>query len=115
MGGIMIVLPVLILCFALNVARVVQTGEGASIFLPLLLMFGFAILGMIDDWSGIQKSRGLEGEGISARAKLAGQFVLAGAGAAVISFGNFSYANEFIIPLLNISRRSRRSSRVRCK
>ncbi len=103
MGGIMIVLPVLILCFALNLARVVQTGEGASIFLPLLLMFGFAILGMIDDWSGIQKSRGLEGEGISARAKLAGQLVLAGAGAAVISLGNFSYANEIIIPLLNIS------------
>jgi phospho-N-acetylmuramoyl-pentapeptide-transferase len=102
MGGIMIVLPVLILCFALNLARVVQTGEGASIFLPLLIMFGFSILGMIDDWSGIRKSRGLEGEGISARAKLAGQLILAGSSAVVISLGNFSYANQIIIPLLNI-------------
>jgi phospho-N-acetylmuramoyl-pentapeptide-transferase len=102
MGGIMIVIPVLILCFALNLARVVQTGEGASIFLPLLMMFGFSILGMIDDWSGIRKSRGLEGEGISARAKLLGQLVLAGTGAAVISLGNFSYANQIMIPLLNI-------------
>jgi phospho-N-acetylmuramoyl-pentapeptide-transferase len=103
MGGIMIVVPTLILCFALNLARVVQTGQGASIFLPLLMMFGFGILGMIDDWSGIQKSRGLEGEGISARAKLAGQLILAGSGAAVISLGNFSYANQIIIPLLNIA------------
>jgi phospho-N-acetylmuramoyl-pentapeptide-transferase len=32
MGGIMIILPVVLISLALNIANVVQTGEGASIF-----------------------------------------------------------------------------------
>lgn len=103
MGGIMIIIPTLLLLAAVNLARVVQTGEGASIFLPMVVMFGFAILGLLDDWAGIQKSRGIVGEGLSARAKFTGQLLLSGAAAAVISFNNFSYANEMPIPLLSIS------------
>jgi phospho-N-acetylmuramoyl-pentapeptide-transferase len=105
MGGIMILLPVLLMCTALNIARVIQTGEGASIFLPLLVMFGFAVLGMIDDWAGIQKSRGVVGQGISARAKFNGQLILSVAAAAVISLyqGGFQYANEIAIPLIRIT------------
>jgi phospho-N-acetylmuramoyl-pentapeptide-transferase len=105
MGGIMIVIPTLILLTAVNLARVVQTGEGASIFLPLVVMFGHTILGMIDDWAGIQKSRGIEGQGISARAKLAGQLVLSGGAAVMISLyqGGFQFANQMPIPLLGIS------------
>jgi len=105
MGGIMIVVPTLLMMLALNIANIVQTGQGASILLPLGIMIGFAVLGMIDDWSGIKQSRGIVGQGISARAKLIGQIGLATVAALVISFydGGFSYANQVIIPLLGIS------------
>lgn len=105
MGGIMIVVPVLVMATALNIARVIQEGEGASIFLPLIVMFGFAILGLIDDWAGIQKSRGIVGQGISARAKFNGQLVLSFAAAAAISLygGGFQYANQVTLPLIPIT------------
>ncbi len=105
MGGIMIVVPTLLMTLALNIASIVQTGQGASILLPLGIMVGFAVLGLIDDWSGIKQSRGIVGQGISARAKLIGQIALATVAALVISFydGGFSYANQVIIPLLGIS------------
>src|SRR3990172_5089824 len=50
MGGIMIIVPVVLIVFALNLANLVQTGEGASIFLVLAVLVGFALLGFIDDW-----------------------------------------------------------------
>lgn len=105
MGGVMIVIPVLLLLVALNLARVAQTGEGASIFLPLLVMFGFAILGMLDDWAGIQKSRGIEGQGLSPRQKLAGQLALSISAAAMIALydGGFQYANQINIPILSVT------------
>lgn len=105
MGGIMIIVPALLITLALNIANVIQTGEGASILLPLGIMVGFALLGMIDDWSGIKQSRGIVGQGISARAKLLGQIVLSFIAALIISFydGGFSFANQVIIPLLGIS------------
>lgn len=103
MGGIMIIIPTVFVTIALNLANIINNGAGASIFIPLIALIGFAILGFIDDWSGIQKSRGIEGEGISARAKFAGQVLLSGVVAAVISLGEFSYANTMIVPLLNFS------------
>lgn len=105
MGGIMIVVPALAICLALNIASIVRTGTGASILLPLIVMAGFAILGLVDDWEGIQTSRGIHGQGLSARAKLAGQVILAFGAAVVISLygGGFSFANQIIIPLLPLS------------
>jgi phospho-N-acetylmuramoyl-pentapeptide-transferase len=105
MGGIMIVLPVVLIVVTLNIANVVRTGEGASTFLPLVVMVGFAILGLIDDWEGIRQSRGPRGTGISARAKFAGQLVLATTAAGVISLyqGGFSSANSVYLPLLRVS------------
>jgi phospho-N-acetylmuramoyl-pentapeptide-transferase len=102
MGGIMIIIPALAITLALNIANIVQTGQGASIFLPLGVLLGFAILGFIDDWKGIQNSRGLVGEGLSARAKFIGQWLLAII--AAVSFsqwdGGFQYANAMQLPLL---------------
>src|SRR5688572_1666136 len=77
MGGIMIIVPSVLIMLALNVARIVQTGTGASIFLPLMVMISFACLGFIDDWEGIKNSRGIVGEGLSARMKFTLQVVLA--------------------------------------
>ncbi len=105
MGGILIVLPVIGIMIALNVANVVQFGSGLSTFLPLFVLFGFAILGMIDDWEGIRRSNRPVGTGISARTKFMAQVLLAGAAAVFISIfdGGFQYANEVIIPLLGVT------------
>ena len=102
MGGIMIIIPVVLVMFALNIANVVQTGNGASTFLPLFILVGFSILGMIDDWEGIRKSRSPEGEGISPRAKFIAQLILSGVAAVMISLfdGGFSFANQITIPLI---------------
>ena len=104
MGGILIVAPALIITLALNVPNVVRTGTGASVLLPLGVMAGFALLGLIDDWEGIETSRGQVGLGLSPRVKLAGQFALAGIAAAIISLygGGFSFANGIVLPLIPI-------------
>jgi len=105
MGGIMIIVPATLIMLALNIASIVQSGQGASIFLPLGVLLGFGFLGFIDDWEGIRNSRGLVGEGISPRAKCAGQIILAGGAALVMSLyeGGFAFANEMQIPLLSFS------------
>lgn len=105
MGGIMILLPTVLIMLALNIASIVQTGQGASILLPVVVLVGFAALGFVDDWEGIRMSRGIVGEGISGRVKFAAQLVLAGAAALVLSLydGGFSFANEMLLPLLPVS------------
>jgi phospho-N-acetylmuramoyl-pentapeptide-transferase len=102
MGGIMIVISALAITIALNIAQIVQSGQGASIMLPVGVLVGFALLGFLDDWEGIQNSRGIVGEGISAKAKLAGQIGLAFAAALVFSLydGGFQFANSLQLPLL---------------
>ncbi len=101
MGGIMIILPTVLITVALNVVNIVRLGEGASVLLPLFVMVGFAILGMIDDWEGIQGS-GPIGEGITGRAKILAQLVLALVAAAIFSLyqGGFAFANVVVLPLL---------------
>lgn len=102
MGGIMIILPVVLITLGLNIVNVIRTVTGPSILLPLFVLVSFGILGAIDDWEGIQLSRGPRGEGISGRVKLAAQIMLATIVAVVISQfdGGFTYANEVNIPLL---------------
>jgi phospho-N-acetylmuramoyl-pentapeptide-transferase len=109
MGGLMILIPVLVVTLALNLVNVIRSDQrvtGASILLPLAVMVGFALLGAYDDWEGIQRSRGAErGLGISPRAKLIVQIVLAGTASVIISLydGGFSFANELPLPLVGIS------------
>jgi phospho-N-acetylmuramoyl-pentapeptide-transferase len=109
MGGFMIVLPVLLVTLALNLVNVIRSDApvtGASILLPLGVMVGFALLGAYDDWEGIRRSEGdMRGLGISPRAKLIGQFLLAGGASAIISLynGGFSFANEIALPFIGVS------------
>jgi len=105
MGGIMIIVPVVLVVIALNIANVVHRGGGTSTFLPLFVMVGFALLGMIDDWEGIRGKSGPRGTGLTARVKFIGQLVLAGIAAVVISLfdGGFSGANQVTPPLIPIS------------
>jgi phospho-N-acetylmuramoyl-pentapeptide-transferase len=73
--------------------------------LPLGVLVGFAFLGMFDDWEGIQRSRGVHGEGLPGRVKFMAQLLLAGIAAGIISLyrGGFSFANEVTLPLVPIT------------
>lgn len=105
MGGIMIIVPTLVILMALNIAQVAQTGRGASIFVPLGVLAGFAFLGFIDDWEGIRMSRGERGMGLSSRTKFTFQVILALIAATIVSQfgGGFAFANEIYLPLLAVS------------
>jgi phospho-N-acetylmuramoyl-pentapeptide-transferase len=102
MGGILIILPVVLIAIGLNVANLVLAVSGPSILLPVFVLVGFGLLGAIDDWEGIQRSRGPVGEGLSGRVKFAAQVVLATIAAVIFSLydGGFAYANELNIPLI---------------
>jgi phospho-N-acetylmuramoyl-pentapeptide-transferase len=83
MGGLMIILPVLIITGGLNLVNVVgRTVIGRSILVPLAVLILYGGLGMIDDWEGI-RGRRAEGEGLSARVKFTLQLV-AGLGVALV-------------------------------
>ncbi len=101
MGGVLILVPVILITLGLNMARIVQRDvTGSSILLPLFVMISFGLLGAIDDLEGIRGTRE-RGEGISARAKFTGQVVLAGVAALVMALagGGFQNANGVYIPL----------------
>lgn len=108
MGGIMIVIPVVIITLGLNVVNVIRPNgavTGASVLLPLVVLVGFSLVGMVDDWEGINRSRGRpRGEGLTARQKFAAQVVLATLAAIIISLyeGGFSYANQINLPLIPV-------------
>lgn len=103
MGGIMILVPAILFSLALNVSRIVDEGSGRSILLPLFVLIGFALLGLIDDWEGIQTSRGNLGEGLSGTVKFAFQIILALIASIVMSHFEFSYANSLTLPLLQVT------------
>lgn len=76
MGGILIVVPVILVTLLMNAATLIGlTVTGRSILLPLGVMIIFALLGMIDDWDGIRGAR--RGIGMRARVKLPLQIILA--------------------------------------
>jgi phospho-N-acetylmuramoyl-pentapeptide-transferase len=77
MGGVMFILPVLLLTALLNAVALIgvaQSGVGRSVLLPMLVMVAFGVLGAIDDWEGIRGKR--KGEGMRARTKFLFQVVL---------------------------------------
>ncbi|MBN1562311.1 MAG: phospho-N-acetylmuramoyl-pentapeptide-transferase [Anaerolineae bacterium] len=101
MGGILIVIPVVLITLGLNLARLVQESlTGSSILLPLFVLLSFGLLGAVDDIEGIRGVRE-RGEGISAKAKFVAQFVLAFfvAGAMAFFEGGVQNANGVYIPL----------------
>jgi phospho-N-acetylmuramoyl-pentapeptide-transferase len=87
MGGLMVVIPVLLLAVALNVANLLNPDPiiGRSILVPMGVMAGYALLGGIDDYAGVRGMR--SGEGLRANWIFGGQTVMALAVALVLSFG----------------------------
>jgi phospho-N-acetylmuramoyl-pentapeptide-transferase len=101
MGGILILVPVLLITLMLNVARLLQTDlTGSSILMPLAVLVGFGVLGAIDDLEGVRGVR-VRGEGIRARTKFSAQAVMALAAALVMSLvaGGFQNSNGVYLPL----------------
>ena len=87
MGGILIVVPVLLITGALNVANLWGLNTiGQSTLLLFFCVASHAILGLVDDWQGIKGIRG-RGEGMSARMKSGFQFFFATVIALVLYFG----------------------------
>jgi len=75
MGGLMIVIPVLVITTALNIANLLgATVIGKSILVPMTAMAAFGALGALDDIMGV---RGKRGEGMLARVKFPIQVTVA--------------------------------------
>jgi phospho-N-acetylmuramoyl-pentapeptide-transferase len=99
MGGVMFILPVLLLTVLLNaVALLGLNVVGRSVLVPLIVMVGYALLGAVDDWQGIRGKR--RGEGMSARAKFLGQVILGISTAWVLKY--LLDVPEIFIPGVNI-------------
>jgi len=78
LGGVMFILPVLLLTGLLNAVALIGLtagGIGRSILVPMIVMVAFAALGAADDWAGIRGRR--RGEGMRARTKFIIQGLLA--------------------------------------
>ncbi|MBI3172419.1 MAG: phospho-N-acetylmuramoyl-pentapeptide-transferase [Chloroflexi bacterium] len=87
MGGLLFILPVLLLTGLLNAVSLIglqQSAIGRSIAVPLISMIGFGLIGAIDDWQGIRGKR--RGVGMSARTKFIAQVALALFIAAVLKY-----------------------------
>jgi phospho-N-acetylmuramoyl-pentapeptide-transferase len=87
MGGILIVVPVLVITGLLNIANLWGLNAiGQSTLLLFFCLGSHAILGAIDDWQGVKGTRG-KGEGMSARMKSSMQLLIATITALVLYFG----------------------------
>jgi phospho-N-acetylmuramoyl-pentapeptide-transferase len=85
MGGVLFILPVLLLTALLNAAVLIGLEvTGRSVLVPLIVMVGYAALGALDDWEGIRGKR--RGEGMRARTKFLAQVLLALGTAIVLKY-----------------------------
>ena len=99
MGGVMFILPVLLLTVLLNaVALLGLDVVGRSVLVPLIVMVGYGTLGAIDDWQGIRGRR--RGEGMTARVKFIVQVVMATATAWVLKY--LLEVPEIYLPGVNV-------------
>lgn len=95
MGGILFIIPVLLLTGLLNAAVLIGLEViGRSVLVPLIVLVIYAVLGGIDDWEGVRGKR--RGEGMRARTKFAAQVVMALGTAYVLKY--FLDVPEMILP-----------------
>ncbi len=86
MGGLMIVVPVLLITLGLNIYNLIQRNlVGRSILVPLGVMLIYALIGAADDLAGVRGVR--RGEGLTARQKILVEILLTGGIALVLHFG----------------------------
>ena len=86
MGGLLIVVPVLLITLVLNIYNLLgRTIIGRSILVPMGVMLIYAVIGAIDDISGVRGMR--RGEGLRARQKFIWELVITFLIALVLHFG----------------------------
>ena len=87
MGGILFVVPVLLITGVLNIANLIGLDAiGQSTLFLFFCLASHAVLGAVDDWQGIKGIRG-KGEGMSPRMKSGFQLLFATIIALVLYFG----------------------------
>ncbi len=97
MGGLMIVVPIVVITVALNIYNLLaQTQEGRSILIPLGVMLVYAIIGALDDIAGVRGMR--RGEGYSARRKLMWEIPLTLIIAVVMKVLPLQFAGQVGVP-----------------
>ena len=85
MGGVLFILPVLLLTGLLNAAALIGLDvTGRSVLVPLIVMVSFGVLGAIDDWEGVRGKR--RGDGLRIRTKFLAQVALAVGTAFVLKY-----------------------------
>ena len=100
MGGVLFILPVLLLTGLLNAAALIGLDvTGQSVLVPLIVMVAFGVLGALDDWEGIRGKR--RGDGMRARTKFMFQVILALGTAFVLQYG--LEVPEIILPGVQVN------------
>src|SRR6185503_3626505 len=95
MGGVLFILPVLLLTGLLNAAALIGLNvTGRSVLVPLIVFVSYAVLGALDDWEGIRGKR--RGDGMRIRTKFLAQVGLALGTAFVLKYGLM--VPEMILP-----------------
>jgi phospho-N-acetylmuramoyl-pentapeptide-transferase len=86
MGGVLFILPALLLTGLLNAAALIGLDvTGRSVLVPLFVLVSYALLGAVDDWEGIRGKR--RGVGMRIRTKFLAQILLAIGTAFVLKYG----------------------------
>jgi phospho-N-acetylmuramoyl-pentapeptide-transferase len=87
MGGILIVLPVLLITGVLNIANLLGMNLiGQSTLILFACLGSYALLGAVDDWQGVKGVR-VRGEGMTARMKSTFQIIFATGLALLLYYG----------------------------
>jgi phospho-N-acetylmuramoyl-pentapeptide-transferase len=89
MGGLLILIPVLLVTVGLNLVNLIGpniTITGRSILVPLAVLVYYGGLGALDDWEGVRDETPV-GLGIPARLKFAAQLIGAVGTALVLYYG----------------------------
>ncbi len=97
MGGLMIVVPVVLITIALNIYNLLgQTLIGFSMLVPLAAMLAYALIGALDDIAGVRGIR--NGEGYQARRKIVWEIAVAVVIAVMMKVLPLQYAGEVFLP-----------------
>jgi phospho-N-acetylmuramoyl-pentapeptide-transferase len=97
MGGLMVVVPVVLITLALNVYNLVgRTVIGGSILVPLGTMLAYAFIGAADDIAGVRGMR--RGEGYPAWRKLTWEVPLTLGVALVMYISHMQFAGRVGVP-----------------
>lgn len=97
MGGLMIVVPVILITVVLNIYNLLgRTVIGRSILVPLAVMVIYAVVGGIDDLAGVRGVR--RGAGLTASRKLVWEIPLTLGIAVVMLVTDIQFAGQVGVP-----------------